>query len=102
MKIHTSSVEPGLGARQRAIDSRLDALVHELLHLQSRRIIFAQVSQKCFPLAEFGIAQDCILDQLIALVFAAGCSCLPFGSGFANEFSQSGVDYGRLRGGIDD
>ena len=53
------------------IHALLDPLADQLLGLERRLVLFLQMSQQCFPLAQLGIAQHRVLDHLVALVFGS-------------------------------
>ena len=61
---------------QRIVHTLFDSFCNQLLCLERGGVLFLEVSDQCFPLGQFGIAQNCVLDYLIPLVFRLAVAAL--------------------------
>ena len=87
---------------QRTIHALLDPLADQLLGLDRSLVLFLQMSQQGFPLAQLRVAQNRVLDYLVALVLGLQRGRTQIRFGGANKFAHGRIVESGLTIEIDD
>jgi len=85
-----------LALHERIVHPLFDPVIDQSLAFKRGRVFFLQVNGQGFPLGQFGVTKNRVLDYLISLVFCLHSGRLPIGFRGTDKIAQRRIDQSRL------